>query len=69
MIEQVVLTVYGLAAYLVISHVFFLFVINKLVNKLMSRNYYEYQQKPKDVEFKAQMDEPAPQDFIGRVFS
>lgn len=69
MTEQLAYVIYVLAGYIVGSHFFFFFVINKLVNKLMSRNYYEYQQKPKDVETKAHVEEPIVEDYIGRVFS
>lgn len=33
----------GAVAYIVVSHVFFLWQIQKLLNKLMSRSYYDYQ--------------------------
>ena len=32
----------ALLVYILVSHVFFLYVLNKLVNKLMSRNYQEF---------------------------
>lgn len=32
-----------LLAYLIASHVYFLYLINKLVNKVMSRSFGEYQ--------------------------
>ncbi len=44
-------------------------MIHRLVNKLMSRNYYEYQQSPRKPEPKMADVEHVPQDYIGRVFS
>ena len=69
MIEQVAMVSYVLAFYLVASHIFFLVVINKLVNKLMSRNYYEYQQTPSKPKPPNTVVEDFAQDHIGRVFS
>ena len=62
---QIVLVLSG---YLVASHLFFLFVINKLVNKVMSRNFFEYQQKPTPKKERV-LVEDEPQDYIGRIFS
>lgn len=57
-----------LCVYAVFMHLFYFWMIHKLVNKLMSRNYYEYQQKPHVPEKKVQTEELYPQENIARVF-
>lgn len=37
-----ILVILGLIGFIIVQQVYFLHVIGKLINKLMSRNYYDY---------------------------
>jgi hypothetical protein len=70
-LERIVMVVYALTGYIVLSHLFFFFVINKLVNKVMAGSFFEYQdgkrhlKKPKEVTV---TEEFVPQENMARMF-
>ena len=47
--------IYGLVGYCLLRELFYLYSVQKLVNKLMSRSYYEYNQAVKFEPQKPQM--------------
>jgi hypothetical protein len=54
-----------LVAVIIFQHIFYSWQIHKLVNKLMSRNYFEYEQslKPQDVRIKLPTENEVPEDL------
>lgn len=53
-----------LTALLIISNVYWAFIVNKLVNKLMSRNYFEFKQAEENpIETKTEPVVNEPDDF------
>lgn len=60
--------IYGLLGYTLIREAFFAYQLNKLTNKLMSRNYYEYEVSKKagkviEPEQKVYEDDEPAEDF------
>lgn len=64
--------VFALLSIIAFQTIFFLFVINKLVNKLMSRDFSEYQQGQrllKDPKVEVKYEEPPMQENMGRLLA
>lgn len=53
-----------LALLLVFQHIYYSYVVNKLINKLMSRNYGEYEaSKPARENLKVKLNQGVPEDL------
>lgn len=62
----------GLLSIIAFQTIFFLFVINKLVNKIMSRDFSEYQQGQrllKDPKVEVRYEEHPPQEDMNRLLA
>lgn len=56
-----------LLSYIVVSHAVFLFCIHKLINKLMSRDYYDYRKEPPPLKDKMKPERPIEMPDIGHL--